>query len=133
MDYTKIWRDRSDIFFTKSKDVQFNIGTCHRRRCTSLRWPAIWRSNIQSAIFRKFICDYFANDDRHDTNYYYHQTGNYIGAFKWHIWIRPWPIWWLPSKDNVAKIVLYDLDLLFEGKTFETLIPETVRTNVKCI
>ena len=35
--------------------------------------------------------------------------------------------------DTIAKIVLRDLDILFEGQIFETLISETVRTGAKLL
>ena len=40
---------------------------------------------------------------------------------------------YLPSKDNITKILFYDLYLLFEGKKFETLISllQTVRASAE--
>ena len=38
------------------------------------------------------------------------------------IWVDFCRFWYLPSRDNIAKIVFHDLDWRFEGNQFETLI-----------
>ena len=47
---------------------------------------------LESAIFRKIIHDYLANDDRYGTRYYYHFMGSYTWDFKWHTYISPYLI-----------------------------------------
>ena len=38
-------------------------------------------------------------------------------------------VWFLPSNENIEKIILRDCDLLFEGKQFQIWITKMVKTS----
>ena len=42
---------------------------------------------LKLPIFSTFICNYFANDNRYGTSYYWQWMESYLWAFEWHIYV----------------------------------------------
>ena len=76
----------------------FAIKQPHFENCTSWPWPTFWRSNIWNVNISKTVR---AAAKIHETTCRF---------------------WYLPSNGLIAKIILHDLDILFQGNKLETLI-----------
>ena len=90
---------------------------CYCKCCTWWSWSTFSRSRILE-------CEYLANGDSKCSNMTFTEVWSVnisktMRAIPKNVQELLYKGWYLPSNDTIANVVLHDLDLNFQGQTFQ--------------